>query len=324
MRAMVVARPGGPETLELREQPEPISQAGEVLVKVQAAGLNFADLLSTRGTYQGVPPPPFVAGREFSGVVADTGEAVMGYTQWGAFAEKVAVKRSLVWPKPESFSFAEAAAFPVNFFTAYLALWKAGLVEPSGDSGPGRDMRRRVLIHAVAGGVGTAALQIARTLGIETFGTASSDEKLARAKHLGLDHGIQYVRDDYEEKIRELSHGEGVDAVLEMLGGEHTAKSVRCLGLFGSVISYGSATGKPAEVEVRQLYARSTSVHGLWLSRLAERQAVMSAAWQRLASWISEGKLKPLVGAVLPLEHAAEAYQRMQERKSVGKIVLEI
>jgi NADPH2:quinone reductase len=109
-----------------------------------------------------------------------------------------------------------------------------------------------------------------------------------------------------------------------MLGGEHTAKSVRCLGVFGSVISYGSATGKAAEIEVRQLYARSTSVHGLWLSRLADRPSVMSAAWQRLAGWIGEGKLKPLVGAVLPLAHAADAYRRMQDRKSVGKIVLEI
>jgi NADPH2:quinone reductase len=321
---MVVARPGGPESLELREQPEPIPQAGEVLVKVQAAGLNFADLLSTRGAYQGVPAPPFVAGREFSGVISEAGEAVMGYTQWGAFAEKVAAQRSLLWPKPESFSFAEAAAFPVNFFTAYLALWKAGLVEPSAERSVAHRRPRRVLIHAVAGGVGTAALQIARTLGVETFGTASSDEKLTRARDLGLDHGIQYVRDDYEEKIRELTHGEGVDAVLEMLGGEHTAKSVRCLGLFGSVVSYGSATGKAAEIQVRQLMARSTSVHGLWLSRLAEREAVMSAAWQRLASWIAEGKLKPLVGAVLPLERAADAYQRMQERKSVGKLVLEI
>ncbi len=322
MRAMVVVRAGGPEVLELREQPDPIPQPGEVLVKVQAVGLNFADLLSMRGGYQGVPPPPFVAGREFSGILAETGEAVMGYAQWGAFAETMAVRRSLVWPKPEGFSFAEAAAFPVNFFTAYFALWKAGFVEPAGDGHLGR--KRRVLIHAVAGGVGTAALQIARTLGIETYGTASTDEKLARVRELGLDHGIQYVRDDYEEKIRELTTGEGVDGVLEMLGGEHTAKSVRCLGLFGSVISYGSATGKPSQVETRTLYARNTSVHGLWLSRLAERETVMSAAWKRLAGWVAEGKLKPLVGTVLPLERAAEGFALMGERKSVGKLVLEI
>jgi NADPH2:quinone reductase len=324
MRAIVVARTGGPEVLEVREWPEPIPQAGEVLVKVQAAGLNFADLLSTRGSYQGVPPPPFVAGREFSGIVAESGEPVMGYTQWGAFAEKIAARRSLLWPKPERFSFAEAAAFPVNFFTAYLALWKAGLVDRAPLPAVHGHRRPRVLIHAVAGGVGTAALQIARALGIETFGTASADEKLARARELGLEHGIQYVREDYEERIRELTQGEGVDAVLEMLGGEHTAKSVRCLALFGSVISYGSATGQPALVEAGKLYARSTSVHGLWLSRLAERESIMSPAWQRLASWIAESKLKPLVGTVLPLERAAEAYRLMQQRKSIGKIVLEI
>jgi NADPH2:quinone reductase len=319
---MVVARAGGPEVLELREQAEPIAQPGEVLVKAQAAGLNFADLLSMRGGYQGVPDPPFVAGREFAGTVVETGEAVMGYTQWGALAEKIAVRRDLIWPKPQEFSFAEGAAFPVNFFTAYFALWEAGFMASDNAGASGR--KRRVLIHAVAGGVGSAAVQIAKLLGIETYGTASTDEKIARARELGLDHGIQYVRDDYEEKIRELTRGEGVDGVLEMLGGEHTEKSVHCLALFGSVISYGSATGKPSAVDVRKLYARSTSVHGLWLSRLAEREAVMSSAWQRLSGWIAEGKLKPLVGAVLPLERAADAYRSMLERKSIGKLVLEV
>ncbi|MGE0404873.1 MAG: zinc-binding alcohol dehydrogenase family protein [Candidatus Korobacteraceae bacterium] len=320
MQAIVVTRPGGPEVLELQQLPEPVPQAEEVLVNVQAAGLNFADLLSARGNYQGVPPPPFVAGREFSGVVAETGEEVMGYTQWGAFAEKVAARRNLLWPKPAGFNFAEAAAFPVNFFTAYLALWKAGLTASVNNSG----QRRRVLIHAIAGGVGTAALQIARALGLETYGTASSDEKLAKAREHGLDHAINYARDDYENAIRDLTRGEGVDAVLEMLGGEHTAKSVRCLRWFGSVISYGSATGKPGEVNAPGLFVRSTSVHGLWLSRVAEREEIMTPAWQQLSRWIDEGKLRPVVGAVLPLERTRDAYQLMQERKHVGKIVLEL
>ena len=141
----------------------------------------------------------------------------------------------------EEWSAEEGAAFPVNYFTAYFAYWKAGLLESAaGKAAP------RVLIHAVAGGVGTAAVQIGKLLGIEMYGTSSSEEKLARVKTLGLQHGINYKQRDYEEAIKEMTHGEGVDAVFEMLGGEHTAKSVRCLRDFGRVIVYGAATGQPA------------------------------------------------------------------------------
>ncbi len=320
MRALVVTRPGGPEVLEVREVPDPQPRAGEVVVEVRAGGLNFADILSAGGKYPGTPDPPFIAGREFAGVVEGSGEAVMGYTQWGAFAGKIAAARRLIWPKPERFSFVEAAAFPVNYFTAYFAYWKAGLSTPV----PPKSARPRVLIHAAAGGVGTAAVEIGKVLGVETFGTSSSDEKLAQAKELGLDHGINYTREDYEEKIREWTGGEGVDAAFEMLGGEHTAKSERCLRFLGRLISYGSATGKPGQMDVRTLYGRNTSVHGLWLSRLAEHEELMAAAWERLSAWIEEGRLRPVVGQALPLERAAEAYRLMRERKNVGKVVLEI
>src|SRR5262249_55538804 len=138
---------------------------------------------------------------------------------------------------PKAWTAVEAAAFPVNFFTAYLAYWKAGLVEHS-DA-----FSARVLIHAAAGGVGTAAVQIGKVLGIEMYGTSSSDENLKSVQSLGLQHAINYKQRDYEQAVMELTRGEGVDAVFEMLGGEHTAKSVRCLRDFGRVISYGAATG---------------------------------------------------------------------------------
>ncbi|HVZ60558.1 MAG TPA: NADPH:quinone oxidoreductase family protein [Terriglobales bacterium] len=332
MKAMVVARSGGPEGLEMREQPDPQPRPDEVVVKVHAAGLNFADLISASGGYSGVPDPPFIAGREFSGMVESTGEPVMGYTQWGAFAGKVAAKRALLWPKPERFSFAQAAAFPVNYFTAWFAYWRAGLTPGAEGKNPGSALREkhgtrtrpRVLIHAVAGGVGTAAVEIGRALGVEMFGTASSETKLTRARELGLDHGINYTREDYEERIAELTSGEGVNAVFEMLGGEHTAKSVRCLAFLGSVVTYGAATGSVSRMDPRILYARNTSVHGLWLSRLAEQPKIMIEAWERLSHWIEGGILQPVVGHTLPLEKAADAYRIMMERKNVGKIVLEV
>src|ERR1700737_1333480 len=191
MKALVIARVGGPEALALQDVPEPSPQPGHEMVRVAAGGVNFADIMTTTGGYPGTPAPPFVAGREFAGVEETTGRRVMGYVQGGV---------------------AQTAA---------------------------RGRTPRVLIHAVAGGVGTAAVQIGKLLGIEMYGTSSSNEKLARVKNLGLQHSINYKESDYEEVIKELSRGEGVDAVFEMLGGEHTAKSLRCLRAFGRVIPYG-------------------------------------------------------------------------------------
>jgi NADPH:quinone reductase len=317
MKAIVISRLGGPEVLEVRDVPAPVAGTGQELIRVEAGGLNFADVLTARGGYAGTPPPPLVSGREFCGIREKDGQRVMGYAQWGAFAERVAARSELTWPVPETWSPEEGAAFPVNYFTAYFAYWKAGLLEPA-------QSRARVLIHAVAGGVGTAAVQIGKLLGIEMYGTSSSEEKLARVKQLGLQHGINYKQRDYEEAIRELTHGEGVDAVFEMLGGEHTNKSVRCLRDFGRVIVYGSATGQKAELDTRLLYAKGASVHGLWLTYLSNNRAVMDEAWKRLAAWASQGHLRPVIGHVLPMDRAAEAYQLLAEGKNFGKVVLKL
>jgi len=319
MKAIVISRLGGPEVLEVRDEPDPVPSVGQVLVRVQAGGLNFADVMTARGGYPGTPKPPLVAGREFCGVRESDGQRVMGYAQWAAFAERIAARSDLLWPVPASWTVEEGAAFAVNYFTAYFAFWKAGLIDPA-QALPGG--APRVLIHAVAGGVGTAAVQIGKLLGVEMYGTSSSDEKLARVKELGLQHGINYKQRDYEEAIKDLTRGEGVDAVFEMLGGEHTAKSVRCLRDFGRVIVYGSATGEKSELDPRLLYAKGASVHGLWLTYLSAKQELMNQAWKRLSSWISQGRLHPVIGHVLPMERAAEAYRLLSDGKNVGKIIL--
>jgi NADPH2:quinone reductase len=242
----------------------------------------------------------------------------MGYTQWAAFAERTVAQRSLVWPVPENWSAEQAAAFPVNFFTAYFAYWKAGLLAPAnGKSG-------RVLIHAVAGGVGTAAVQIGKILGLEMYGTSSSESKLARVRELGLQNGINYKQRDYVEAIKDLTQGEGVDAVFEMLGGEHVAKSVKCVGDFGRVIVYGAATGEVPRLDTRVLYAKGASVHGLWLSCLSANRPLMDAAWKQLSDWLAAGLLHAVIGDIFPLEQAREAYTLMLEGKNYGKIVLKI
>jgi NADPH2:quinone reductase len=181
-----------------------------------------------------------------------------------------------------------------------------------------------VLIHAVAGGVGTAAVQIGKILGVEMYGTSSSDEKLERVKKFGLQHAINYKKQDYEEAVRELTHGEGVDVVFEMLGGEHTAKSVRCLRDFGRVIVYGSATGQRGLFDPGILYAKGASVHGLWLTYLSAKAGLMKQAWDWLSARAAEGRLRPVIGTVLPIEKVEEAYRLLAEGKNFGKVVLKI
>ncbi len=317
MKAVVITRLGGPEVLEIRTFPDPTPGPGEELVRVEAAGVNFADTMAATTGYPGTPKPPLVAGREFCGIRVSNGEHVMGYTQWGAFAEIVAARSALLWPVPVGWTAEEGAAFPVNFFTAYFAYWKAGILGDSGKSA-------RVLIHAVAGGVGTAAVQIGKLLGVEMYGTSSSDEKLDRARQLGLQHAINYKKTDYEEAIKDLTHGEGIDVVFEMLGGEHTAKGVRCLRDFGRVIAYGAATGQRAQIEVGSLYAKGASVHGLWLTYLSANPNLMKQAWNQLSAWASQGHLRPMIGDVLPMERAADAYRLLLRRKNFGKVVLKI
>jgi NADPH:quinone reductase len=335
MKALVITRFGGPEVLELQQVPDAHPTPEQVLVKVEAGGLNFADLMTTRAGYAGTPNPPLTAGREFAGVESTANSTgarrVMGYTQWAAFAEQTVANRDLLWPVPENWTAEQGAAFPVNFFTAFFAYWKAGLLAKTNDQVTAQAWDQstkianpRVLIHAVAGGVGTAAVQIGKLLGIEMYGTSSSEEKLARVRELGLQHGINYKQHDYVDAIKELTHGEGVDAVFEMLGGEHVAKSVKCLRDFGRVIVYGAATGQTPQLDTRVLYAKGASVHGLWLSYISANRPLMEFAWKQLSEWVAAGKLHPVIGRVFPLEQARDAYTLLQDGKNYGKIVLKI
>ena len=325
MKAVVIARFGGPEVLEVRDVPDPQPAPGEVVVRVEAVGVNFADTLTTRGVYSGMPSPPFVAGREFAGVVEGAGERVMGYVQWGAGAERIAIKPELLWPQPVGWNSVQSAAFPVNFLTAYLAYWKAGITSDAMEPIRWQDQHQpRVLIHAAAGGVGTAAVEIGSVLGVETYGTSSSHEKLERVKKLGLDHGINYREVDYEQRVKELTGGEGVDAVFEMLGGEHMAKSLRCCRSFGRVITYGTATGQRHQFDTGVMMARSLSVHGLWLSVLAKDRELIKRCLQAMEPWIAEGKLHPEIGHALALEKAGDAHRLLLQRENYGKIVLTV
>lgn len=326
MKAIVVSESTGPVGLQLRDVAEPTAAPGQVIVNVEAVGMNFADALGALGKYPGGPQTPYVMGREFAGTIVETGERVMGYTQFGACAEKVAADCRMIWPQPAGWTPETSAAFPVNYFTAWLLYWKSGLIPNIRPSEPAAvaDRKPRVLIHAVAGGVGTAAVQVGRHLDVEMFGTASTEDKLARAKELGLHHGINYKEQDYEERIAELTQREGVDAVFDSLGGEHTAKSLRCCAFLGRVILYGNASGERPRFDTMAMYSRSLSAHGLWLSKLSQNHELIGQALESMRPWLQSGSLKPVIGAVLPMAEAAEAHRLLLERRSFGKVVLKV
>jgi NADPH2:quinone reductase len=322
MKAIVVTSCDGPASLQLRDVPVPTPTAHEILVQVEAVGINFADVLGALGRYPAGPTPPYIMGREFAGVTED-GRRVMGYAQHSACAEYVAVPEGFYWPQPEGWSSAQCAAFPVNYLTAWLLYWKAGLLKESIEPAPARDKPRpRVLIHAAAGGVGTAAVQLGHILGFELFGTASSEEKLAKLKPLGLTHGIDYKNDDYEVRVRKLTGGQGVDAAFDCLAGEHTFKSLACLAEFGRIILFGNATGETARFNTSAMYAKSLSAHGLWLSKLSANHALIRQALDSMTPYILNGQLHPTIGAKFPMAAAADAHRLLLERKNFGKVVL--
>jgi NADPH:quinone reductase len=318
MKAIVATRRGGPEVLEMQDVPDPQPNAahGDVIVDIEAVGVNFADTVQTQGMYPHGPKWPYVPGLEFAGKISGTNDRVMGLCAQGAYAPKIAVPRAALFPVPARWSAEEAAAFLVNYLTAYLAYWMAGMTDPGAGKG------KSVLIHAVAGGVGTAAVEIGTLLGVEMYGTSSADNKLAKAKALGLQHGINYKTKEYEEEIGRLTGGKGVDAVFEMLGGEHTATSTRCLKEMGSLIVYGMATGQAPQFDFMTMFVRNLIVRTLGLFPIMQNQELVGRCWQQLSAWVTAGKLKPQVGTTLPLGLAAEAHRMMLERRNYGKVVL--
>jgi NADPH:quinone reductase len=322
MKAIVVSSQTGPAGLELRDVPVPTPAAHEILVQVEAVGINFADVLGALGRYPAGPTAPYIMGREFAGVAED-GRRVMGYMQQAACAEYVAVPEGYYWPQPEGWSSAQCAAFPVNYFTAWLLYWKAGLLRESAEPAPARQkLRPRVLVHAAAGGVGTACVQLGHILAFEVFGTASSPEKLARLAPLGLTHGIDYKVEDYEERVGKLTGGEGVDAAFDCLAGEHTYRTMGCLAEFGRIILFGNATGERPRFNSAAMHEKGLSAHGLWLAKLSANHQLIRQALDSMLPFILSGRLHPVIGTKFPLSAAGDALRLLLERQNFGKVVL--
>jgi len=325
MKAIQIRELGEDPDLRLVEIPEPRPGAGEVLVDVKAAGVNYADVLMCRGRYGGRRPLPFVPGFEAAGVVTEVGRGVENWRPGqrvmgtvlretcGCYAEKAVMPAWLLLPVPQSLSFEEAAAFPEVFITAYLALHVFGRLTPG----------ETVLIHAAAGGVGTAAVQIARAAGARVIATASSEEKLLRVRGLGAEVLINYATQDFLDEVKKQTDGRGVDLVLESVGGEVFEKSVQCLRPLGRLITYGTSSGSVGALKTTDLQRPSLSVGGFSFGALSiSRPDVVRQVMAAVEELLAQRRVRPVVGHRLPLAEARAAQNLLASRGNFGKVIL--
>ncbi len=302
MRAVVLRETGGPERLEVVEVPDPEPGDGEVVLQVRAAGINFADVLVRQGRYPQPPELPTIPGSEVAGEAG--GRRVMALPSGGGYAEKVAVAERLLVPLPDGASFEEGAGFVLTFLTAWIPLTRQVRVGPSSV----------VLVHAGSGGVGSAAIQLAKHLGAEVVATASTEEKRRVALEQGADQVLGY--DEFADKVR-------ADVVLDPVGGEVFTQSFGVLKPLGTVVALGFAGGWWEPMDPAPLVGRNLGMQGFYLGRLMRHdpELVRGAIGELLELW-STGVVKPLVGSTFPLEGAGEAHELIEARRHVGKVVL--
>jgi NADPH2:quinone reductase len=301
LKAALLREVDGP--FELAELPDPEAE-GKALVRVRAAGINFADVLIRRGRYPQMPELPVVLGSEIAGELED-GTRVMAITSGsGGYAELAAVDRSLVVPLPDAATFAEGASFLLTFLTAYIPLTRQVRLRPGGT----------VLVYAAAGGVGSAAIQVARSLGARVVAAVGSAEKLALCLELGAEEA--YVYDDLPAELQ-------ADVILDPVGGELFAEALTRLRPLGTIVAIGFASGMWPDVSPANLVGRNAGIYGFYLGRLLRHapDLVSESIGELLALW-ELGALRPVVGAELPLADVERAHELVESRRSVGKVVL--
>lgn len=321
MRAIQVTRLDGPQAVALVDTPVPGAGDDQVIIDVAAAGVCFPDVLLTRGQYQIQPPLPFVPGCEVAGTVLaapagsglSVGDPVAAFPGFGGFAEQVAAARPFVFPLPEGVPFEVGAALPMNYFTVHFALLtRAGL--RAGD---------RVLVHGAAGGIGTAAIQLAKALGATVYAVVSSDAKGEVALAAGADALVP--AEGFLVCVRDLTDGRGVDIVLDPVGGDRFTDSLRALAPLGRLLVVGFTAGAIPQVRVNRLLLNNVSVVGVgwgayWMG--AGGAGFLQEQWSQLAPLVASGALDPVIGARFPLAEAGRAIETLERREALGKVLL--
>ena len=324
MRAIVNTAAGGPEVIEEQERPMPRPGTGEITVRVRASALNRADLLQRRGAYPAPPGAPAdIPGLEYAGEVAALGDGVglwavgnrvMGITAGGSHAEYLTVHERTALRVPQNLGWEEAAAIPEVFLTAYDALFKRAELKRG----------ERVLIHAVGSGVGTAALQLACAAGASVLGTSRTGEKLGRARELGLDLAIDTSTEDVAAAVRSVAGDDGVNVVIDLIGGETVEADLRVLAICGRIVVVGTMAGSKAELDLRLLLQKRARIIGTVLrSRpLEEKIALARSFSQDVLPMLSSGEVKPIIDRTYRFSEIADAHRYMESNESFGKIVL--
>ena len=336
MRQVWIPKTGEPEVLELREAPDPEPRTGEIRIRVEASGINFADILARMGLYPDSPRLPAVVGYEVAGVVDGVGEGVEGFrdgdrvlafTRFGGYSDVVCVEPDFVAPIPDTLDFSGAASIPVNWITAWIMLVRLGGVR-AGD---------RVLVHACAGGVGTASVQICRHFGAEIIGTASAS-KHERLRNMGVAHCIDYRTQDFEAEVQRLTEGRGVDIALDAVGGESFKKSYRSLASLGRLFVFGVSSFAPGtrrsvvaalaglfkmpSFKPIPLMNRNRGVFGVNVGHLWDRGDELRTMLADVLALFADGTFEPMVDRSFPFDRAADAHRYIQDRKNFGKVVL--
>ena len=320
MRAVRLHKFGGPEVLVYEEEvPRPVPGTGQVLINVESAGVNFADLMRREGSYLG-GEPPLTLGLEAAGTVEELGPEVAGLRVGdrvmaraaGGQAEYAVADSDNVFLCPPGIDLQEAGGMPITFLTAYHLLRTRAQAVPE----------ETVLVQAGASGVGTAAIQLAKHWGARVVATASAEDKLDLARSLGADVTINYLARDFEEEVLFLTGGEGADVILECVGGEVLEKSLRCLAPFGRLVIYGNASGREVSLPAVDIFRVNRSVLGLSLGRSPHGTLDHQAAMDAMVPLVQAGALKLVVDRVLPMSQAADAHRHLANRGTRGKVIL--
>jgi NADPH2:quinone reductase len=319
MRAAQVLATTGPADVTVRDVAEPTPGPDDVLVEVHRVGISYPDLLLSRGEYQMRPEPPFTLGVDFAGRVVsgggfESGQRVAGVGGWGGAAELVASPATATFALPDAVSYDEGAALPLNYLTAQFALAERGRLR-AGET---------VLVHGAAGGVGTATLQVAKGYAARTIAVVSTEERAEVARRAGADEAV--LLDGFKDAVRELTGGQGVDVVVDVVGGDVFTDSLRCLATQGRLLVVGFAAGQGIpEVKVNRLLLNNVDVRGVgWGAYAMVRPGYMHQQWAELLPMIESGVVRPPVGATYDLEDFGRALLDMEARRALGKSVVRV
>ena len=324
MKAILCRQFGPPESLVLEELPSPAPGPGQVLVSVKAASVNYPDVLIIQNKYQVKPPLPFSPGSEMAGTVralgagvtaAKAGDRVIAFSTYGAFAEEAVVDAARLVPIPDGMDFVTAAAFLLTYGTAHHALRNRADVKPG----------ETLLVLGAAGGVGIAAIEIGKVLGLRVIACASSDEKLAVCREHGADATINYASEDLRERIKALSGGAGVDLIFDPVGGAYAEAALRSSNWRARFLVIGFAGGEIPKIALNLPLLMERSIVGVYWGEWTRRTPVeFASAVRELSGWFREGRLRPHVSATYPLERAGEAIRLLADRKVKGKVVVAV